>query len=289
MILGIDGGNNEIKIVGPYGEMKFPSEVGEYREIMEESLKGDSIVFEYEGKKGFAGSLAKYESEFACAMSGDTKAHSETKLRVVLAIAVYTILNNDASYEVRWEQGRKFKIVVGQPVGNHKQAEKQFIKDMLIGEHSITINNIHRTFTIENVEVAPEGMASYFVKPESGMIRIIDIGSGTINFASVMNGRPIDKDSFTLDVGMNSTKQTDLPALARLCITKTSRKWKKKDRVYVVGGVAEYVLPYIEEYYKNAQTLYPVIRTKEEPYAIEPIYCNAYGFYELAKGSFENG
>lgn len=275
MILGIDGGNNEIKVVGPNGEMKFYSDLGEYREIMEESLKGDSIVFEYEGKKGFAGSLARFESEFASSMSGDSKAHQETKIRVLLAIALYGV--NDTHYS----------IVVGQPVGNHKAEEKQFIKEMLQGDHFIKVNGKEYFFTIENVEVAPEGTAAFFVKEEAGTIRIIDVGSGTINFATLIDGRPIDKDSFTTRTGMNTTKdEIDLVALGKYCINKTSRKWKKKDRVYVVGGAAEYILPYIESYYGLAQTIYPIIKRNDQVYRIEPIYANAFGFYELAKRRF---
>ena len=274
MILGIDAGNNEIKILGPYGEMKFSSLIGEYREIMEESLKGDSIVYEYQGKKGFAGSLAKYESDFAGAMSGDSKAHPELKLRILIALHLYA-------------SEKSYMIVVGQPVGSHKPGATNYIKELLTGEHTITVNGKEKTFTIEKVEVAPEGTAAYFVKPEDGTVRIIDVGSGTINFATVLNGRPIDKDSFTADIGMNSTKEeVNLQALGRFCITKTSRKWKKKDIVYVVGGVAEYVLPYIEDHYKYAKTIYPVLKKNGETYAIEPIYANAYGFYQLAKKRF---
>lgn len=65
MIIGIDAGNYETKVCGPFGVKKFYSDIGEYRERnLKSSFGPDDMVWECEGKKGFAGSLARYESEF---------------------------------------------------------------------------------------------------------------------------------------------------------------------------------------------------------------------------------
>lgn len=276
MIVGIDGGGDSVKIVGQHGEMKFPSALGEYRDLVGETFREGSIVYEYEGKRGFAGTLAQNESEFVCSMLGDTKAHEDTKLRILIGLHLYGGREMD------------FSIVVGQPISTHTPEEKEKIKRMLLGKHDITVNGVTKTINIEKVTVSLEGAASFFCNIEEGVIRIIDVGSGTINLASIIDGKFVDKDSFTIDLGINSTKQIDFSALSRLIIAKTSRKWKKSDKVYVVGGVAEYITSYVDKHYKWAKPIYPIIRNENEAYTIEPVYSNAYGFYELGKRVYGN-
>lgn len=278
LILGVDGGNHEVKVIGKRGEMKFFSDLGEYRQLTEGALdRKGGMVYEYEGKKGFAGSLAKYESEFRRSMMGDSKAHPDTKLRILLAVHRYIRDENEVC------------IVVGQPIDSHLKNEKEFIKQMLIGEHELTVNGKRKVFTIKDVEVAPEGTAAFFNKYTKDKIRIIDVGSGTINLATFENGAYLDRDSRTLDFGMETTKTKDLSELCKSIIAETSKKWKKKDIVYVVGGAAEYLLPIIQSYYSYAEVIYPTIETGNEVYQVEPVYANANGFYYLAKGRFGDG
>ena len=260
MIVGIDAGNHEVKVASET-KFKFLSDIGEWRERKLKQNHGDDMEFEYKGRKGFAGTLARYESEFNGNMMGDTKAHEDTLIRVLLAL---------------WKLwGRTYQIVVGQPISRHVDDEKQRIKAMLRGTHDITVNGAKRSFTIERVEVAAEGATAFWSSPKSGLLRIIDVGSATVNCATLNNGRYIDKDSFTIPFGMNTTKTHDHRALCRAVGAETLKKFKREDEVMIIGGAGALLQPFIREIYNNAYT------------PIEPVYANAQGFYEVGKKVYD--
>lgn len=276
MKLGIDAGNYAVKMCGEKGLLHFNSAIGEARDIRLQQQHGyDDMVFEYEGEKGFAGSLAIYESEFGGSLMGDTKAHRDTKLRVLIGIHRYCEMYKIDEID--------FEIVVGQPISNHSNEDKEKIKSMLKGEHTITVNGIEKTFSIDKIEVAAEGVTSHWSNPRQGKVRILDIGSGTVNYASVIDSRYVDKDSGTLAFGVNTNKSDSIKSLSRGIATHTLKKWSADDKVLLVGGIAETILPYIKEYFSNAEVLYPVFNGQ---YA-NSIYANAIAFYIVAVNIYE--
>jgi len=203
-ILGVDAGNSNIKVSGERGEVILPSALGEYRERkLEQKFSDDDIIYEFNNKKGFAGTLALHESQLLASRMGDSKAHEELIIRVLLGINKYCSENRD------------FKIVVGQPIAKHVQKEKEKIKSLLSGEHDITINNKKRIINIRNVEVASEAGAAFWSNPRQGKVRVIDIGSGTVNAATLIDGRYIDKESFTIKDGLETVLTDDDEAFAR--------------------------------------------------------------------------
>lgn len=267
MIVGIDAGNHEVKVCGPAGVDRFSSAIGEYRERNIKDKHGnDDIVFEFKGRKGFAGSLAKAESEFGGSIMGETKAHPDTLLRVLIALHRHGSMVNN------------YKIVVGQPIGRHNEEEKQRIKEMLTGTHEIKLNGFKKVIKISNVEVAAEGAAGFWSRPYNNKIRLIDIGSGTVNCATLDNKKYIDKDSFTLPFGADSVKTRDFGAMARGIMTQTSKKWNTYDHVFILGGAAQDLLPYMQEYYPKSKLLIPLNDQNE---ALHPVFANALGFYYI--------
>lgn len=272
MILGIDGGNNEVKVWGPKGAIKFPSDMGEFRDLnLKNSLATDDIIWEYLGNKGFAGTLAQNESEYSGVLMGDSKAHDEAKLRILLAIHRYCL-----DYP-------NVQIVVGQPIGKHMDSEKDAIKGMLIGGHDITVNGVRKHIDIRKVEVAAEGGAAFWIAPEMGTVRIIDVGGGTINFATLKERRYIDRDSFTLPFGMKTGRLGLTPqAFTRTIALHALKKWNKEDNVRVIGGAAERICGFLTYYFPNAKVSRPIHQGVEA----EPVYANAAGFYEIAQRVF---
>jgi plasmid segregation protein ParM len=266
MIIGIDAGNNEVKVAGPLGLDRFLSSIGEFRERNMKEVHGkDDIIFEYLERKGFAGSLAKAESEFSGSLMGDSKAHDDAKLRVLIALHRYSQTTNT------------FQLVVGQPISKHLDIEKLRIKEMLKGYHEISVNGIKKDFMITNVEVAAEGGTAFWSRPVDGHIHLIDVGSGTVNCATLNNKRYIDKDSFTLPFGMNTVRTNDLSEMARGIVTQTSKKWDRNDQVFLIGGAASLLLPHMQKFYKHSSTLNPIFDGKEH----DPIFANAIGFYRI--------
>lgn len=264
MIVGVDAGNHEVKVVHQKGTDRFPSDIGEYRERnLKQEFSKDDMVVEYEGKRYFAGTLAKYESEFNARIMGDSKAHADAKLRILIAL-------HRIGYDV-------YKIIVGQPIEKHTDDEKTRIKDMLKGPHSITINNNRKEFFVSRVEVAAEGGSAFWASPRDGLIRIIDIGSGTINLATLNDMRYIDKDSFSIRMGMNTTKTKNYEALARIIAAEAGKKWTYEDNIRIVGGAAVSIYPYIQKYFPHAELTHPAVNGE----TLEPVFSNAVGFYKI--------
>lgn len=276
MRLGVDAGNFRVKICGEVGLMDFLSAIGESREINLQQTHGeDDMYFQYEGMDGFAGSLALFESEFGGNIMGDTKAHFDTKLRILLGIHRYITIYNIHQ--------NNFDIVVGQPIIKHNKQEKERIKQLIRGQHSITVNGVKKTFIINNCEVGAEGASAYWANPQKGLVRILDIGSATVNYSTIENGRFIDKDSGTLPFGVNTTKSNSLQFLARGIATHILKKWDSNDRVFVMGGVSEQILPHLRNYLNDTHILHPIYKKKHTHSA----YANAVAFYNLAVNIYE--
>jgi plasmid segregation protein ParM len=54
------------------------------------------------------------------------------------------------------------------------------------------VNGAHKNITIEAVEVATEGGGAFRPNPDNGTIRVLDIGSGTVNSITVKDKRHIN-------------------------------------------------------------------------------------------------
>lgn len=266
LLVGLDAGNYEVKISGPLGHRKFRSALGEWRDRrLRQSHGSDDIEWAYNGKRGFAGTLALYESEFVGSMLGDSKAHEDALLRTLIALHLYGAV--------------EYQIVTGTPIDRHTDDEKRKIIDQAKGKHEITVNGDTRVLYIRDVRVAPEGGAAYWSDPTPGLVRLVDVGSGTVNLATLIDGRYVDRDSQTLRVGTESTKSRDLSALARAIVTHTSGKWDATDRIRIAGGAAEAIRPHIQGYYVDSQVLKPLG-------SLSSSFANSCGFYAIAQRVF---
>jgi plasmid segregation protein ParM len=265
--IGIDAGNDGTKVAYDGGVFSFPSCIGEARELKLESKHGNyDLVVEYNGRKYFMGTLAKYESAMIRQTAGLSKVKEETLLRVL--VALHLALPGDSFV----------KLIVGQPIKMHVASEKEALRHIIEGTHSITVNGIAKTFRIIRCDVAAEGASAYFCRNFSEeLIRIIDIGSGTVNFATIRDGRFIDKDSDTLNFGTEKTD--DYEALAKAVVAFVDNRWSKKDRVYLVGGSFERFYDLLRNEL-NVQILKPASLSEGD---ISPLYANVVGFYRLCR------
>lgn len=273
-LVSVDAGNRNIKIFGERGELLLPSELGEARELKAKNFfKDTDIIYEYQGEKGFAGTLARDESEYVRTKLGDTKAHKEFLKRVLIALAVYT-------------EKEHIKLIVGQPIGKHIKSEKEKMIKMLKGEHEITINSNTRKFYIDEVYVALEGGSAFWSNPIAGNVHVLDFGSGTVNGATLVDGHYIDKKSFTLSYGLEDSMSNDYASLVKSVIMKCqNKKWNTDSLVYVVGEAAEKMLTYLQNDFAYAEVLYPKIRPQDENCheCLMPVFANAIGFFEILK------
>jgi plasmid segregation protein ParM len=259
MISAIDAGNSYTKFYDGTQLKKFPSDIGfDFRNRNLEQKHGEfDFVWEYAGKKGFAGTLAE-ESECGGSQGGDSKAHFDALLRILIAIHRFS---SDSVHD----------IVVGQPISKHDPAEKQAIKTMLIKNHDITINGERKILVIRRCEVAAEGVVSGLLKPASGVVRVLDIGSATVNYGTLKDVRFIDKGSWTEMLGMNGFTHSNYEAISRAIAVKALNKWNKEDVVLLCGGGAETIFPFLKEYFPKIELMQ------------EPVFTNVKAFYEIAR------
>lgn len=283
LVLGLDAGNYKIKVCGFYGVSSYSSAICPwFSRDVEETFGSDDAEYEIDGVRGFAGTIAEYEDSFGGeSMYGLSKAHNDTKVRVLVSIYRY-IKEHNLSI-------RTVSLVVGQPIKRHIKEEKDSIIDMLKGEHDFIVNGERITITIENVGVCAEGSGSFWSLPINPDVRVIDLGSGTCNLASIRNKKFINNMSDSLNFG-NSTgrNKREVEDIATGIIRATTRlQWNVDDLVYVCGGVAEDIAFYIKNYYRNAEVLYPLLEDYSGASRVNPIYSNAIGFYNIAKATFK--
>lgn len=282
LVLGVDGGNNGAKVAGPYGIDMSKTAICEWFERdVEESFGDDDVEFEIGGRRGFAGSIAENEDEFGGgSMFGDTKAHEDVKIRVLLAITRYIKKFCPHEYIVR--------IVVGQPVKTHKESEKKKIKEMLTGKHVFIVNGEENIIHIESVIVATEGGGAFWSCPQDGTIRILDVGSGTVNAVTVKDKNYINNGSDTFNFGIETIKNKDNKVgLARGIVRSASKlKWHKNDMIYVCGGIADKITPFIKKDFPNTEILNPQLQYNGRIVIAHPVFANAIGFYNIARSMY---
>lgn len=276
IIAGVDAGNKNVKIYGPYGEKVFPSELGEYRERkLEQSFSEDDMEYVFNGKRGFAGTLAQFESQFTASRMGDSKAHNEMLIRVLLGLHRYC-------------DETDFSIVVGQPISKHIEDEKMKMKKLLEGTHEITVNGVTKQINIIRAEIAAEGGSAFWSHPIKGLVRVLDIGSGTVNGATLSDGRYIDRDSFTLSDGLETLLTNDIEQFVRKICLHAMKYWDVDDTILLCGGGVDKCFEALHEYFTNVMILNPRVSTKNNSGGmiqrqLKPIYANAVGFYNIAK------
>lgn len=276
--LGVDAGNENGKIVGKFGELIYKTALSEFNTFSEETFGPDDMIIEYQGQKMFGGSVAKYDGEFSGSIMGGTKAHSDTLIRVLVAIHRYLIYYD--FYET------EFKIVVGQPIDFHNEAEKQKIINMLEGNHEITVNEVKKKISILKALVSKE--TPFWAEPEIGLVRHIEVGSGTINLSTFLDKKYISKDSKTLTFGMESTKSKDRNAMSRAVVAETSKKWGMHDKIKLAGGGSKELYNHINSFYPNTYILKPKLYLSGRLKVLDPIYANAVAFYNTAIRMFEH-
>lgn len=281
LILGLDAGNFSVKVAGLYGTLSFSSAICDWfeRDIVENYE--DDMEFKIGNRRGFAGTVAKYEDVYGGeVMFGISKAHDDTKVKVLLGIYRYMQIHNIKAHNI--------SIVVGQPIGQHKESDKEFIKKMLLGYHEYEVNGQTQAIRIENVGVAAEGSSAYWSNPVDGVVRIIDIGSGTSQAATIIDKRHINVSSESFNFGAETGKdKREIDSVVKAVIRGTTRlQWNRNDSVYVCGGIAEEASPLVQQHYPNTRIMQPILKGNGGETVVDSTYANAVGFYNIAKGVF---
>lgn len=287
MALGIDAGNFQVKVVGPGGADRFSSFIAPSRPMTLGELDRDHLLVGFNGREYFAGELSR-QSTASGSDATISKAHDEVLIRVLLAL-----YRNDPD-------AKEHEIVVGQPIVTHTKEEKEKIKQLLQGPHDITINGEERTFRIKSVGVSPEGASVALLDPEKGRSHVIDVGSGTMNWATVeFDGKVVrfqDNESDTEEVGLTTGRKNRYEVTMEEVAMKLGRKlksrWDPQEPVRVVGAVAELLVEPLKQYFPNAVAYRPTVSFKTGDNAfsaqvLEPVFANAAAFYSIARAAYD--
>ena len=266
-IIGIDAGGSATKLYDGRQFRQFPSAIGyDWRERNLKVQQGDhDYEWEYNGQRGFAGTLAQYESQMAESTKGDSKAHPDARLRVLLALHQYA-------------EGTEHQIIVGQPIKTHTAAQKDIIKGLLLGRHEITVNGVKRVIVIRRCEVSPEGAAAGLLVSNAKKVRVIDVGSGTVNFGTLIDRRYTDLGSGTMVMGMETVINPDPAAFARQIAAFAIRLgWSNSETVHLCSGGAESLQPELSKHFGGAEIIKPGMT----------VFANAEAFYLIARKLYE--
>ncbi|MDP5275790.1 ParM/StbA family protein [Chengkuizengella axinellae] len=258
-IIGLDLGRSYVKAYTGSKIFHFPSIIGEWRDRRLLTDYGENAIECYfNDEKFFVGTLAQNESEFYRSMMTDNKSHTDARLLALISIHRAALSDN-------------ILVVTGLPVAQHNDTNKKKLQELLVGYWEIEVNGIERNFHISDVKVAVEGGAAFWSSPKDGLIRVVDGGSKTINYVTMINRRYVDRESGSLPFGFGTNKSGNNKELANRIAGEVSKKWGDLDEVWVVGGKARELTALLQPYFPNAKPMQ------------NPLYANAIGYYRIGK------
>ncbi len=263
-IISIDSGRANTKVVAPGRRLQFPSMVSEWYE--RPLSQGGDYELELNGERHFIGTLAQ-EGYCRTINASKNKIHKELKLLFITALAAI-------------DPGGNTVIVTGLPVDQHQEKIKTELRQYLTGHHEGVLNGKWFEFKVKDLEICPEGAAAFWdhclddrgniIRDMTGTYRIIDIGSRTINSATIINQRYLNRESFTLGYGCYDylhAKNKDGERFLKRIIGDLMQRWSDyddSDKLLFSGGGSILLHDYIR---------YETIT--------DPLFANARGFRKL--------
>lgn len=269
--VGLDVGRRNVKIYDGDTFIHFPSFVGEYRDLrFKDSLKGNnSFVVTINGERYFVGELAQRESEFYRQLLVDDKATDD-----------FVILSLTGLFLTGWDE---FDVVTGLPIYLHTDDNKMALKTLLEGEYEVEVNGIMKKISVNRVRVSVEAGGAFWAEAKNGLVRIIDGGSKTINYITVLNKRLVDRDSGTLPFGFDTNMSKDIKQMCNRIAGELGKKWGKYDDVYTVGGNAEILADQLVEYFPHIRPYLLDKKIKNGEDIELNMFANAIGYFNIGR------
>lgn len=284
--ISIDVGRNEVKATNGKDSVVFKSIVGSYHilDVPSHVPNYDVIV---NNQKYFVADLARVESKRKSRMVTKSKVHNETKILLLTALQLLA------------DPQKPFQIVTGMPINQYSVKCKNDLMEFVAGTHTISVNGITSTFEINNsnFKMAQESVGSYWnevcddkgneIDPHGLLIkkvRVIDIGSRTVNYSTIDCGNYINTESGSLNYGtIEITKDApsnefDYDAIkesfVRTIVADISQEWTdyEDDTFLLTGGGATLLERFILGFYKKS------IMSED------PKMANAKGYYKMLVG-----
>lgn len=271
-VVSVDNGGHSTCVVTKNNEEMFFSVKGLYGERTLTTTNGKhDFVVEYLDEKYVMGNLGRYDCAMPIEMHTKSKQHLFYDLSTLVGIHQYGFSSN--------------YLISSVPIKMHNDNEKSGIIERLRKTHTITVNGITRTFTIDDVKIAPESAVAYWLKEPKGKTRWLDLGSRTINFSTTLNEdgiiRFIDTESGTFfGKGLEALdEQYNAKGLADYIYGRLIKIWNVDDKIYLLGGGCfdESLILFIKKYFANAEVMEnPKMANAKAMYRLG---VNAFGIY----------
>lgn len=284
-VIGMDVGRNEVKAVSNRKRVSFKSRVGEWRE--RRLTSGGDYEVQVDGKRYFIADLAE-ESFFAREMVSESKIHQETQILFLSALALVA------------DPGEKAAIITGLPVAHHTTEGKEAMTDLLWGPHTVRVNGQFGAYVVDQIGIVPEGGGAYWdaILDDEGKlrnswlaeqkVRVVDLGSRTVNYVTIHRRKYLDRDSGTMNYGMlelsNSQEESDDTALeqfTRRIAADLMKRWlnyrPQEDVVLLAGGGSILLAPWLQQHFPLAQ------------FAEDPLFANAQGYRKMGVARWGEG
>lgn len=248
-VIAGDCGRNGFKGVSESQRIYFPTARGRYRELRNGYLFGpQDMDVEYAGNRYFVGRVAAEEARDGASLMISRKAHFDTKLYTLTGI--HRLVNDLA---------RVF-LVTGVPISLHYDQHKNDMKKLLLGAHELIVNGVHKHFTIERVEVAAEGAtAAWWIgNGRKDRFHVVDVGSRTVNYTTMVGGRWLDRDSDSFDYGFETFGGNE-EEFARCLVSDLSKWLQPLGPIVLIGGkgsLVEHLKMYHEEVEAHQDALF---------------------------------
>jgi len=271
-IIPVDTGRNETKLLDG---ISFKSIVGDWHH-REMSDGGEYEVIINDKEKHFVGQLAEDESFAPTSMNTASKIHNQTRVLFITAVGL-SIVENESD----------LLIVTGVPIIDFNTTTKKALEDLLYGDYDIQINGERKKFSINNLKLVPEAVASFqyaLYKDESlaiGKKRILDLGSLTVNYATIKETKFITRDSGTVQFGSIKLKDNhiDDKQYVQKIISELSEKftdYEDSDRILLTGGGALKFGDLFKQFYKNVEII------------TNPVFSNTNGYHRMGLKAWAN-
>lgn len=269
-IIAIDDGGFSSVVVTRNQEEMFPSIKGlaGRRNLSTPKGKHDFVV-EWKGKTFVAGDLG-FDCSLPLRMNTQSKANDFFDLSVLIGIHKYGYLSN--------------YLLVSVPLEKYTDEELKARTERLKTSHTLIVNDVRKTFVINELKLAPETASAFWIEKPTGLVNWLDLGSRTIGYTSTINNngecRFIDSRSGTIfGKGLEALQENYNPEeLADfICGGYLTSIWKSNEVLYVLGGGAldSTLIQHIRRYFPKL-TVVP-----------NPQTATARGMYLLGRMAFQ--
>jgi hypothetical protein len=263
-IIAIDNGGENTKVLSE--DMEHPVSFGSTKAIGKPRHKQDPILppelhshlVEWEGKI-YLTNYRVMQSKARKSSLVNTKSDDYFILSILIAIAKY---GYDENY-----------VITCVPYSRYSDEEKEAIERRLIRKHTLAIDGQEYNFEIKDVIIVPETMVAFFHLKPYGRVRLLDIGSRTVGYATMYQDekffQPIFEETGTiekegLEARRDVVEKEEYDEYVENLAYELDHVFNEDDEIIAFGGGV--LIPQIVEGLKKK---YPNLTVAEEPLFVQ--------------------